>query len=801
MKKYRLSILLCLLIGVGCQTDNISDREIENQNATTLVISTSNTRTYIGEKSGDTYPVYWSEDDCIVANGNISEKAVINVQDPTTAQFTIKADLDYPRAILYSGEYSTDSADCIYFPTEQSYEANSIKSGYAPMYGYVTSQSENIRLKHLAGILRLPIKSKKSGTTLKSIAIKSVNGEPLAGYFAVDYSTGTLSARESTESEIVYMADTALSTNDCTVFNIVVPKGDYTACSITFTDSDGNRMVSRWNPSTIKAGVVRELKDITYEADTEFDLGAFDSYTDDFLKNVSCCGFVKDSQGNPLKGVVVSDGEMCVQSNENGYYELKSNLHKTKFIYISIPSGYKAQAKDGIPQFYYTITADDREEGYCIASFVLDRINGNADRYTLFIGADPQPRLTTAKDDKVAFHSLDICDDLYRDMRVTAAKITDREVYGLMLGDIVHEKMNLYANYVAGLKSLGFQMFNVIGNHDHDLTATTDAEGARCFEENFGPSYYSYNIGKLHFVVLDNIIMTVVDGKLKKNEYTYGLTDKQWTWLANDLKFVDKSTTLMVASHSPMFKLDNEDWSMQQVSTHGGDYATLLLQYDKVHAWAGHTHRSFNYNYYDPSQLKNIEVHTLARSTGEFWSNEYSAYGTPRGYTIVEVDGENISWKFKPTIYQSEYVGDSYSTIGRPEYLYRDWNYNYDGIAIMKRTGKVLDESYQMQAWRDESYIYVNIFLWDDKWEYPQFNGSAMTLLGRSDAAAVCLPYKELYDFYSANSILSESSSYNYSTPNYHNTIFRIESSSSTGGGTISVKDRFGNTYTSDLSW
>ena len=125
-------------------------------------------------------------------------------------------------------------------------------------------------------------------------------------------------------------------------------------------------------------------------------------------------------------------------------------------------------------------------------------INNNPNRYTLIVGADPQPRAKTAGDDKVAFHSLDICENLYRDMRETASKISDREVYGMMLGDIVHENMSLYTYYVAGLKSLNFQMFNIIGNHDHDLSATTDEEGARRFEDNFGPSYYSFNIGKQH---------------------------------------------------------------------------------------------------------------------------------------------------------------------------------------------------------------------------------------------------------------------------------------------------------------
>lgn len=799
MKRLTLCTILSALLFIACQTDNDIINGNGGNGTTVLTVSTATTRTYLGNKVGDTYPIYWSEGDRIIVNGNISEECVIKAQDGISAQFTVNAALDYPRSILYTGDY-TSNQEYVNFPSEQLYEVNSIKSGYAPMYGYVASQRDNIQLKHLSGILRLPIKAEKVGTTLESISIKSNNGEAISGSYSVDCSNGAITATQSSANEILYIANTTLSSEDATVFNIVMPKGEYGACTITFTDNKGGKMVCNWNPSAIKAGIVREFKTITYKVDTTINLGSFDAYADHFIGLVPCCGEVKDTNGAPISGVVITDGEICVQTNKNGYYEMDIDLDNTKFIYASIPSGYKAlNDENGIPQFYYLVTNTDREQGFCDVNFKFAPISGDPNRYTILVGADPQPRAKTAGDDRVAYHSLDICENLYRDMRETAAKITDREVYGMMLGDIVHENMSLFSKYVAGVKSLNFQMFNVIGNHDHDLSATTDAEGARRFEENFGPAYYSYNIGKLHFVVLDNIIMTVVDGKLKKNEYDYGLTDKQWTWLQNDLKFVDKSTTLMVAAHCPMFKKDSAKAEFQDQSTHGADYANLLKQYDKVHAWAGHTHRSFNYNYPSSNTLKNIEVHTLARSTGGFWTNDYNAYGTPRGYTIVEVDGENISWKFKPLIYQSEYIGSNYSTVGAPAYTYRDWDYNDEGVAIMKKTGKQLDDSYQMQVWRDGNYVYVNVFMWDDKWEKPKFSGSSMTLLDRQSSYAIDQPYKELNDFYSANSILS-GYDYDYS-PVYHNSMFRVYKTGSTGSGTVSVKDRFGNTYTSDFSW
>ena len=803
-------IVILALLTVGCQNDLTTDKSI-GEGVSSLTISTPTTRTYLGTKDSDTYPLYWSEGDRIIVNGILSGEAVINPTNPSSASFTFDAIVNFPLSIIYSAttyEENAIPAGSVCFPQEQNYEVNTIKSEYAPMYGYVAQNSNRITLNHLAGILRFSLKGAKEGVLLDHISIKSNSNESLAGIYAVDCTTGTITPSNNVSNNITYTCDTVLSSSEEKIFHIVLPAGSYNDnCTISFVDSNGGVMTSTWSPKSLKAGVVREFKTITYKAGTNCALEPFGSEDDTFFDVGEVVGFVKDTNGKPIGGVVVSDGVNCVVTNADGYYSFDNDIQDAKFIWASIPSGYKAlNDENGLPQFYYRLTEQDKNgEFTCRVDFAFEPITNDPNRYTLIVGADPQPRAKSKSDDRVAFHSLDICEDFYRDMRETRATITDREVYGMMLGDLVHEQMSLLENYVAGLSTLNFQMFNIIGNHDHDLSATTDVEGARCFEDNFGPSYYSFNIGKQHYVVLDNVIMTVIDGKLKKNEYTYGLTDKQWQWLQNDLSFVEKSTTLMIASHIPLFKKDSAKAEFQDQSEHGADYANLFKQYNKVHVWAGHTHRSFNYNYPSSNTLKNIEVHTVARSTGELWSNDYNAYGTPRGYTVVEVNGDNISWKFKPTAYQqAAFVGNDYSTVGAPTYTYRDWNYE-EGIAVMKDSGKRLDDSYQMKVWKDGDYVYAHIFMWDDKWATPKMNGSNMSVLDRQGSSSWLnkydaprdIAYQEMFDFYSVNSILS---GYDYAySPVYHNSIFRAKASGSSA--TITVTDRFGNNFNSTISW
>ena len=524
-------------------------------------------------------------------------------------------------------------------------------------------------------------------------------------------------------------------------------------------------------------------------------------------------GLVYGGGSTKLAGVVISDGLLCVQTDENGYLEIDSDLSRTKFITASIPSGYSAPTdENGLPIFYHKVTDEERTKDMVQHTFEFLPINNNPNRYTLIVGADPQPRARSAGYDNIAYHSLDMCEDFYRDMREKAATITDRNVYGMMLGDVVHENMSLYTDYLEGLKTLGFPMFNILGNHDNDYTASNDTDGRRKFEQYLGPTCYSFNLGRQHYVVLDNLIMKL-DSNSQLRDYDQGLTEEVWQWLQNDLMYVDRSTTIMLAAHSPMFMGINMAERSNNTQNHRSDYAALFSKYSKVHAWAGHAHTTFNYVYPESSNLKNIEVHTVARSTGELWTNEYAINGTPRGYTVVEVDGDDISWYFKPTLYQRN--GFTGKTSPQPEYKHRDYDFDDDGVAILRRDGSVLTEAYQMKVYKpgqynntyDEmiagnatnKYVYVNVFLWDDKWEKPKYNGTTMTKVGYKDAYSLSA-YEINNHYYTYGYKLAGGNEYGPGGGNIH-TIFRAYEPDLKGNGTITVVDRFGNEYSQTISW
>ena len=507
-------------------------------------------------------------------------------------------------------------------------------------------------------------------------------------------------------------------------------------------------------------------------------------------------GTIYDDGGNRLAGVVVSDGAHCVKTDAQGVFELASDLEEAKFVFVSIPSGYSVPVKNGLPIFFKRLSEEKlASDNTYRLEFILNKMNKNPEKYSMMFVADPQPRTRNKAHDRVAYHSLDCCNDLYRDMRETGAGIqSDRPCYAIMLGDIVHEDMSLFDKYIEdGTSKMGFPTFNVIGNHDNKPNAADDIDAASVFEEKFGPSNYSFNLGKIHYVVVDNMI---TDGGM-------GLRDDIWQWLKADLSFVDKSTTIMICSHAPMFMCDGvENYTSAR---NGVEYASLLSGYKKVYAWAGHTHAMSHHVYGIDSQLKNIEAHTIVRATGELWTNEYQSSGTPRGYVLVDVNGDEVTWKFKPTKYQT---GSPWDTT--PEYTYRRWDYGVDGVAQMKDGDSVLDTSYQMNVYpkgtHGDNYIYVNVFMWDQLWGTPVFVSDSnpineykftkVTTKGKLDMAQ-----QEIYEFYSVESqTFKEYGTYGWSDASWQRT-FRLYTNKVSDSGVVKVTDRFGNVFSAKVSW
>ena len=385
MKSFLKLLLLVGMAFTACQTD----RTAIIDGVTSLEISIPHTRTSLGEKVDGTYPVYWSEGDKISVNGVASSEAVIDGANPSRAQFSFDETVNYPLNILYP------AGTKVRFPAEQSYAEGTFAEGSVPMCGYAANKGEAITMKHLAVLLRFPVKARIEGVTLHKIVITSP-GAQLAGEFAVDCQRGAIAPVGEGPHSVTYIANTQLSTSSEHIFYVALPAIEVGDCTVEFVDSNGEKMVAAWGGNSLSAGVMREFSSIIYTPKTLCTLLPFGVEEDDFI-NCESQGYVRDTNGNPLGGVVVSDGRNCTCTDDKGFYRLKTDFSASKHIFVTIPSGYRAvNNKEGMPLFYHAITQRERVNRSCIADFEFEPIEGDANRYTVFVGADPQPRATTA---------------------------------------------------------------------------------------------------------------------------------------------------------------------------------------------------------------------------------------------------------------------------------------------------------------------------------------------------------------------------------------------------------------------
>ncbi|MBO4446864.1 MAG: calcineurin-like phosphoesterase C-terminal domain-containing protein, partial [Bacteroidales bacterium] len=650
---------------------------------------------------------------------------------------------------------------------------------------------------------------------LSSIQFWGNSEEQLSGEFAIDYADGTLAPADaaSYNSFVVMNPNAALSETEVVEAIVVIPPGAYPGgFHVTLIDENDNQLtMTRSSAISLEAGKLYWMPEFALvQADAPIEFGLAEVDVDKLILDpYNVTGRVTDNNGTGLEGVVVSDGRQCVRTFHDGTFYMQSDISTTRFIYVSTPSGYMPPVEAGLPKFYRKLASVTPSNGiYNMGNFALEPVS-DPDHYTVLFTADPQPRKSNWNLDKTAFMSLDICEDLYQELADVAAGISG-QVYGICLGDLVHENMTLFSNYTTGLSHTGFPTYNVIGNHDNDPSASNDDDGAAPWENLFGPRNYSFNLGKIHFVVLDNLIMKQDPGNGNQlTDYEQGLTDEVWEWLCADLSYVPTSSKLMVCSHSPMFKQQSGS-ERSNTAKHGPDYGDLINNYAEVHAWAGHTHVGFNYIYPEDHRHKRVQVHTLARSTGELWTNEYLADGTPRGFTVVEVNGEEISWHFHATKYErASWVGSTSGyTSSRPAYNWKDWTIS-GGKAYMKAGGALLDDNYQMHAYPrgsyGDNYVYANVFLWDEKWENPVFTpdgGEPVVMERLTDDSRHDLADTEMRTHYKKNcSIYKKWSGYSASGAGSISTIFRAPAEATPNSGVVSVTDRFGNTWTRTVSW
>ncbi|MBR5808409.1 MAG: hypothetical protein IKY24_07295 [Alistipes sp.] len=257
MKKI-FTTLTAAFIALSCATDATEGIRFDEQSfvaESSITLSLEGSRTQLGERVGEGFPLFWSEGDKISANGIESAEAVIDENNLSRATFNFSEELNGTLNIAYPAA----PAGKVLFAENQLHAGNStFGNGVSTMYGVATN--EGVELKHLTGVLKIGI---VGSATLTKVQISTADETPISGTFNCDFASGTITPTAEAKSVITYSFGEGVQLSSTpTYVHIALPAGEYSLLRMRLYDSEGGIMVAEVRaPSSkpIKAGFVREF--------------------------------------------------------------------------------------------------------------------------------------------------------------------------------------------------------------------------------------------------------------------------------------------------------------------------------------------------------------------------------------------------------------------------------------------------------------------------------------------------------------------------------------------------------------
>ena len=488
---------------------------------------------------------------------------------------------------------------------------------------------------------------------------------------------------------------------------------------------------------------------------------------------------------------MVSDGTEVTVTDDKGIYELKS-AKKWGYVFISVPSGYEVAAEGVFPQFYQTLkgAADVVEQ----KDFKLTKVDGQ-DRYKFFLLGDMH--LANRTNDAAQFTQFTT------DLNAYMAQHSGQKMYALTLGDMTWDLYWYKNNYALpqyretiNRQVKNLQIYHTMGNHDNDFMTTSDYDAAVKYVDCIGPTFYSFNIGQVHYVVMDNIDCSAYDGTDSHN-YVKKLSNEQLKWLAKDLAYVDKSTPLIVAMHAQIYKPTSTGFAFDHDSANTEALLAALDGYE-VHFVTGHTHKVYNITP-DDDVVKGRDIHehnSGAICASWWWSGNLtpgvhvSIDGAPGGYAIWDIDGTDFAWLYKSTGWPEEYQFRSYD-LNNVSFSMDDVP-NIPSNVLIQLAYKKYVNAYPENS---DNEVLIKIWNWNSNWEL-SVDERGKTLEYTSvwaydplHIAALSVPRFNNSGITSTPSFVTESAT----------NFFKVKADDADVDLTITVKDEFGHTWTEEM--
>lgn len=379
---------------------------------------------------------------------------------------------------------------------------------------------------------------------------------------------------------------------------------------------------------------------------------------------------VRDAGERGLPGVRVSDGRQIVTTDADGRYRLTIADDATFFVLkprdfatpidrLNLPRFYHHHVPAGTPDEKF-VHKGIAPTGELPASVDFPLVpSPEPDTYRVVLFGDPQAYTTQ----EMNWYTRDVVGEF--------ARLGSDVAFGIALGDLVGDNLDLFEPYNQANALAGFPWYNVFGNHDLNFDALTDAHADATFRRVFGPSSYAFQYGPVHYFVLNNVFWEGFrghrrDGHAMRGQYKGMLRPEQLEFIKAYLEGVPVDAPIVIATHIPLY-------SGAEESSPGGHTAEfpklleLLAGRPNTFSVNGHTHwhltsvidgsRGFS----GPGNAVHMH-HNVATISGTWYAGmpdergiplSMQRDGTPRGYAIATVNGNRVEIR--------------YQALGRPE--------------------------------------------------------------------------------------------------------------------------------------
>jgi hypothetical protein len=325
--------------------------------------------------------------------------------------------------------------------------------------------------------------------------------------------------------------------------------------------------------------------------------------------------------GQPLAGVLVSDGCRVVRTDAGGRYELAIGPESGPFVFVTNPAGFWTDA--------FFVPAAKAAAGR--ADFALRRID-QPERFDFVFITDIHLENTKVGVPKFQASLREI-----NGLRPTPAFLWSQ-------GDICLQGHagKIYADC---LKLAAMPVRNGPGNHEMMLDHPNPRDD---YHRLFGPTYYSFDWAGIHCIVLDGN-KPIPGGKDWKAVHG-AVEGRELAWLRADLAAQPRGKPIVVGIHIPIVTTyperrrqsppDAPYWEV----TNRGVLTDLFAAHGVRLVLQGHMHEN------ERAVVGGVEYVASISMSGSWYESgdrvERGVDGSPRGYRIVSVDGPRITHRY-----------------------------------------------------------------------------------------------------------------------------------------------------------